>query len=101
MVLNLKFPKGLLSTQWIERHFSTRYNTRKLPLSKFLSLSEAAHLTDRSEEAFLNFAINSHHIFGIHMHDVFTFHPDGIIKHTRKLFQNRIKRTLSTTQKTS
>lgn len=101
MVLKLSIPKGVLSTQWIERHFSKHYGTRKLSLDKFLTLEEASLLTHRSEHAFLTLAINSKHIFGIHIEDMFSFHPDGVIQHTKKLFQNRIKRLFATTQEIS
>lgn len=95
MVLKLSFPKHTLSIRWIEKYFSKYYRIRKLPLDKFLSIEEAIAASTLSKPAFWRLLTSSPKFYGICINGVFYVHPDGVVAHTKKLFQKRITLTLT------
>ena len=100
MVLKLSFPKQVLSTQWIERYFARHYKQRKIPLDKFITLTQALQLTSLQltslqEGSFLRLAISSKVIYGVDINGNFLFHPDGIISYTSKKYQRSIAKLLA------
>ncbi len=91
MLLRLRFPAGVSSTQLIEELVPQRFKLKRVPLHKYYSAEALADFRQKPVSSGISFVANSPVVHGAICNGVLYVHPQSLVRYLARRFSRQLK----------